>query len=115
MRSVKLSVLAVAVILAVTAIPALAANDSTVGQFVQEMKQRLAQRIGDGGDETTITEDSSTPFSFRRVDNLPSISADTPEIVIWNSPNGDDDMWVSKPGTPYWAPLAHFSNLNGTP
>ena len=61
MRSVKLSVLAVAVILAVTAIPALAANDSTVGRFVQEMARAKNLNATDA----TIAADSLRAVGVR--------------------------------------------------
>ena len=61
MRSVKLSVLAVAVVLAMTAIPALAANDSTVGQFVQEMARAKNLNATDA----TIAADSLRAVGVR--------------------------------------------------
>ena len=66
MRSVKLSVLAVAVLLIVSAIPALAANEATVGQFVKEMAKVKNLNATDA----RIAVDSLRAVGVRLPDNL---------------------------------------------
>ena len=66
MRSVKTSVLAVAVILAVTAIPALAASESTVGLFVQKMARSKNLNATDA----TIAADSLRAVGVQLPPNL---------------------------------------------
>ena len=81
---------------------------------IDAIMDEVLDRIGGTVNTEVVSNGTSAAFSFRRVDDLPAVGI-SPEIVIWNSPNGDDDFWVSKPGTAYWAPVGHFSNKSGTP
>jgi hypothetical protein len=66
MRSVKLSVLAVAVLVAAIATPAIAAGEATVGQFVQEMARAKNLNATDA----RIAVDSLRAVGVRLPDDL---------------------------------------------